>query len=102
MRGASRGEGLGNHVVAIRLSPAGTLQTGFRLGDGIPAVIGFSPPGVARFNPFLPDGGVAECYGAGLLSDGSLVTTGYGRATAAGVPSSMGWIARRHSLPTRA
>jgi uncharacterized delta-60 repeat protein len=85
------GEGLGNHVVVIRLTPAGTLQPGFRFGDGIPAVIGFSPPGVARLNPFLPDGGLAECYGAGVLSDGSVVTTGYGRATAAGVPSSLGY-----------
>jgi uncharacterized delta-60 repeat protein len=85
------GDGLGNHVVMIRLTPAGLPQTGFRLGEGIPAVIGFSPPGVARFNPFLPDGGVAECYAAGMLSDGSIVTTGYGRATAAGVPSSMGY-----------
>jgi uncharacterized delta-60 repeat protein len=89
---ANLGEGLGNHVIVIRLTATGVLQTGFRLGDGIPAVIGFSPPGVARFNPFLPDGGAAECYGLGLLSDGSLVTTGYGRATAAGVPSSMGYM----------
>lgn len=85
------GEGLGNHAVVIRLTAMGALQTGFRLGDGIPAVVSFSPPGVARFNPFLPDGGIAECYDAGLLSDGSLVTTGYGRATAPGVPSSMGY-----------
>jgi uncharacterized delta-60 repeat protein len=88
---ANLGEGLGNHVVVIRLTAAGVLQPGFRLGDGIPAVISFSPPGVARFNPFLPDGGAAECYAADLLSDGSLVTPGYGRATAAGVMSSMGY-----------
>jgi hypothetical protein len=46
---------------------------------------------VSRFNPFLADGGVAECYGIGRLSTGHFVTTGYGRATAAGVPSSLGY-----------
>ncbi len=85
------GEGLGNHVMVIRLTPAGVLQPGFRFGDGIPGIIGFSTPGVARLNPFLPDGGLAECYSVGRLSTGHFVTTGYGRATAAGVPSSMGY-----------
>lgn len=85
------GDGLGNHVIVLRLTPAGVLQPGFRLGEEIPAVIDASPAGVARFNPFLPDSGAAECYAADLLSDGSLVTTGYGRATGLGVTSSMGY-----------
>jgi hypothetical protein len=85
------GDGLGNHVIVIKLGPSGTLATDFRYGDGIPAVINFSPLGVSRFNPFLDDGGVAECYAVGRQSTGHLVTTGYGRATAAGVQSSLGY-----------
>jgi uncharacterized delta-60 repeat protein len=85
------GDGLGNHVVLIKLTPNGTPAADFRFGDGIPGIINFSPLGVSRFNSFLSDGGVAECYAAGKLSTGHFVTTGYGRATAAGVPSSLGY-----------
>lgn len=69
------GDGLGNHIVLIKLKPNGTPDAEFGFGIAL--------PGVARTNPFLDDGGVAECYGVAEQSDGRLVTTGYGRATAA-------------------
>jgi uncharacterized delta-60 repeat protein len=77
------GDGLGNHIVVIRLRPDGTPDADF--GFGIVA------PGVARANPFLDDGGVAECYQVGKQSSGRYVTTGYGRATVANGSSSYGW-----------
>jgi uncharacterized delta-60 repeat protein len=77
------GEGLGNHVMLIKLKPDGTPDTSFRFG--------INAPGVSRFNPFLTDGGVAECYGVARQSTGRLVTTGYGRATAANTLSSYGY-----------
>jgi uncharacterized delta-60 repeat protein len=77
------GDGLGNHIVIIRLRPNGTPDPDF--GFGIVA------PGVARANPFLDDGGVAECYQVGKQSSGRYVTTGYGRATVANGSSSYGW-----------
>ena len=43
------------------------------------------------FNPFVADGGFAECYAAVKLSDGSYVTTGYGGATAEGDASTLGF-----------
>jgi uncharacterized delta-60 repeat protein len=43
--------------------------------DGMPDTT-FSGDGIVRFSPFLL--GMAECYGVGVQSDGSLVTTGYG------------------------
>jgi uncharacterized delta-60 repeat protein len=77
------GDGLGNHIVVIRLRPDGTPDPEF--GFGIAA------PGVARANPFLDDGGAAECYQVGKQSSGRYVTTGYGRATVANGLSSYGW-----------
>jgi uncharacterized delta-60 repeat protein len=77
------GEGLGNHIVLIKLRPDGTQDPTF--GFGIAA------PGVARANPFLDDGGVAECYQVAKQSNGRYVTTGYGRATIMGGSSSYGW-----------
>ena len=74
------GEGLGNHIVAIKLTPAGTRDMTF--GHGI------VDRGVARSNPFVDDGGAAECYAVTLQSSGRIVSTGYGRATKAGVASS--------------
>jgi hypothetical protein len=47
---------------------------------------------VARFNPFLEDGGVAECYDVTVQSSGRLVTTGYGTATAAATASTLGYL----------
>ena len=77
------GEGLGNHIVLIRLRPDGTPDANF--GFGIAA------PGVVRSNPFLDDGGVAECYALGKQSSGRYVTVGYGRATVANGSSSYDW-----------
>lgn len=77
------GDGLGNHIVLIRLTPDGTPDESFGFGIAL--------PGVARSNPFLDDGGVAECYAVGKQSNGRYVTTGYGRATAANRSSSYGW-----------
>jgi uncharacterized delta-60 repeat protein len=77
------GESFGNHVLAIRLLPDGTPDPAFKAG--------IAQPGVIRANPFIEDGGVAECYAIGKQSNGRYVSTGYGRATAAGVASSLGW-----------
>jgi uncharacterized delta-60 repeat protein len=77
------GEGLGNHVIVIKLKPDGTPDASFRYG--------INAPGASRFNPFLTDGGVAECYNLARQSTGRLVTTGYGRATAANTLSSYGY-----------
>lgn len=74
------GEGLGNHILAIKLTPAGTRDMTF--GHGI------VDRGVARTNPFVDDGGIAECYALTVQSNGRIVSTGYGRATKAGVASS--------------
>ncbi|HET9953940.1 MAG TPA: hypothetical protein VFQ61_05535 [Polyangiaceae bacterium] len=77
------GDGLGNHFVVIRLLPNGTPDPNFGFGIGA--------PGVARGNPFLDDGGIAECYNVTRQSNGRYVTTGYGRATAVNTSSSFGW-----------
>ncbi len=69
------GEGLGNHILVIKLTPEGTPDPSFGFG--------IASPGVARANPFLDDGGVAECYNVAVQSSGRYVTTGYGRATVA-------------------
>jgi uncharacterized delta-60 repeat protein len=74
------GEGFGNYIVAIKLTPAGARDMTF--GHGI------VDRGVARSNPFVDDGGAAECYALTRQSDGRIVSTGYGRATKAGVASS--------------
>lgn len=89
-------ETLRNHVVLIRLNPDGTLDSSFG-GFVDPASSGeavglVATPGVAVFNPFVADGGFAECYAVVKLSDGSYVTTGYGAATAEGVPSTTGFL----------
>jgi uncharacterized delta-60 repeat protein len=91
----SLGETLKNHVILIRLNPDGTLDENFG-GFVEPASSGeavglTATPGVAVFNPFVADGGFAECYAAAPLSDGSYVTTGYGAATAEGVASTLGF-----------
>jgi uncharacterized delta-60 repeat protein len=77
------GDSFGNHVLAIRLLPSGAPDPAFKAG--------IAAPGVIRANPFIEDGGVAECYAIGKQSSGRYVSTGYGRATAAGVASSLGW-----------
>jgi uncharacterized delta-60 repeat protein len=88
------GEGLGNHVFLIRLNADGTLDTsfgGFVFPEDSTEAAGGARPGVAIYNPFKVDGGFAEAYGAARLSSGDYVTTGYGRATAADTPSTLGF-----------
>lgn len=77
------GAGLGNHILVLRLTPAGKLDTNFGFG--------IVDKGVVRTNPFVNDGGLAECYNVAVQSSGRYVTTGYGRATAAGATSSYGY-----------
>ena len=67
------GDGLGNHVVLIRLKPDGTVDPAFGFGTTAPGVAGQT-----KFNPFLTTGGFAEAYGVGRQSTGRYVTTGYG------------------------
>jgi uncharacterized delta-60 repeat protein len=66
------GQGLGNHVVLIRLLPNGTPDPAFGFGTS-PAI-----PGQTKFNPFVSTGGFAEAYAVVQQSFGRLVTTGYG------------------------
>jgi uncharacterized delta-60 repeat protein len=77
------GPGFENHIVVLRLDPDGTLDPEF--GFGIPAA------GATRFNPFIDDGGAAECYAVGQQSNGRYVSTGYGRATGAAQVSKYGY-----------
>jgi uncharacterized delta-60 repeat protein len=89
------GDTLRNHVILIRLNSGGTLDETFG-GFIEPASSGeavglTATPGIAIFNPFVADGGFAECYTAVPLSDGSYVTTGYGGATGEGVASTLGF-----------
>jgi uncharacterized delta-60 repeat protein len=77
------GTGFGNHVVLLRLLEDGTPDTDFGFG--------IASPGATRFNPFVDDGGMAECYSAGIQSNGRIVTTGYGYATAANTISKYGY-----------
>lgn len=66
-----------NTIFVLRLSATGEPDGTLTYGE--PAV-----PGVFAANPFAVDGGIAECYAAKRQSNGRYVTTGYGRATAAG------------------
>jgi uncharacterized delta-60 repeat protein len=77
---ANFGAGFGNHVVAIRLLPDGTPDPEFGFGIAL--------PGATRFNPFVDNGGAAECYAIVKQSSGRYVTTGYGAVTATGLSSS--------------
>lgn len=89
------GDSLRNHVILIHLNADGTLDEsfgGFVTPDSSATAVGLTAtPGVAVFNPFVGDGGFAECYAAVQLSDGSWVTTGYGGATGEGVASTLGF-----------
>lgn len=89
------GDGYRHHVILIRLTPAGELDSNFG-GFIEPAEtgtdLGLDPqPGVAVFNPFRVDGGFAECYSVTRQSGGGYVTTGYGGATGDGVDSTLGY-----------
>jgi len=85
------GGSLGNHVVLMRLSTAGALDSTFAGFSTEPATVP-ARAGIAVFNPFKVDGGVAECYAAEKQSSGNYVTTGYGSVTAAGRASSLGYV----------
>jgi uncharacterized delta-60 repeat protein len=77
------GDSFGNHIVVIRLRANGTPDPSFKSGIAL--------PGVVRANPFIDDGGVAECYAVAKQSTGRYISTGYGRATAANSASGLGW-----------
>lgn len=64
------GEGEKNHIAVLRLNPDGTPDEGFGFGTG--------SPGLTKFNPFKPKGGMAEAYAVVRQSSGAYVTTGYG------------------------
>lgn len=71
------GEQTANKIVLLRLNADGTLDSTF--GEG----------GVAEANPFSHDDGttpwgMAEAYAAGQQSNGSYVTSGYGREASSG------------------
>jgi uncharacterized delta-60 repeat protein len=83
-----------NNPILIQLTPAGLPDPNFGF-TAAPAsnLLGTTPiPGVAVFNPFAVDGGVAECYATARQSSGRLVTTGYGMATVANGPSTLGYL----------
>lgn len=85
------GTGLGNHVMLFRLTAAGALDATFG-GFSTETATVPARPGVAVFNPFKVDGGVAESYGVGYQqSTASYVTAGYGSATGTGVASTLGY-----------
>ncbi|WP_420468361.1 hypothetical protein [Panacagrimonas sp.] len=86
------GEGLGNHVILIRLTNTGELDTTFGGFSSEPDLVA-AAPGIVAFNPYKDDGGFAECYAALPQSSGSFVTTGYGAATSTGsvTGSSLGY-----------
>lgn len=66
------GQGLGNHVVLLRLLENGAVDPGFGFGTTVPT------PGQTKFNPFVDVGGFAEAYSVVRQSSGRYVTTGYG------------------------
>lgn len=83
------GDGLGNHIILIKLLEDGSEDASF--GDFIfPAngPAGIARPGVAVFNPFREAAGFAEAYGAVRQSNGDYITTGYGAANNGTVPDS--------------
>jgi uncharacterized delta-60 repeat protein len=67
------GQGLGNHVVLIRLKADGTVDPAFGFGTSTPGL-----PGQTKINPFVGVGGAAEAYGVVRQSSGRFVTGGYG------------------------
>jgi uncharacterized delta-60 repeat protein len=86
--------GIGNTVILFRLNANGTLDNTFGGFSSEPTLVA-ATPGIAAFNPFKVDGGVAECYAVGRQSTGSYVTTGYGGATSNPAPpagSTLGYL----------
>ncbi|MGQ7844485.1 delta-60 repeat domain-containing protein [Granulosicoccus sp. 3-233] len=90
------GDGFANHVILFKLNADGTLDSNFGnfiVPESTGTELGLAAqPGVAVFNPFRVDGGFAEAYAASRQSDGSYVTTGYGRATGEDIPSTLGFL----------
>ncbi len=90
------GDGFANHVILFKLNADGTLDSNFGnfiVPESTGTELGLdAQPGVAVFNPFRVDGGFAEAYSAARQSDGSYVTTGYGRATGEDIPSTLGFL----------
>ncbi len=78
--GFSNTPGVGNTVILFRLNNIGELDPTFGGFSSEPTLVP-ETPGIAVFNPFKVDGGVAECYAIGRQSTGRYVTTGYGGAT---------------------
>lgn len=89
------GDGIRHHVILIRLTAAGELDTSFggfvEPADTETDAAITATPGIAVFNPFRVDGGFAECYAVVQQSTGDYVTTGYGGATDTGVSSTLGY-----------
>ena len=77
----------GNHVILIKLKADGTRDTAF--GDIA------NDRGIIHSNPVRLDGGVAECYQVGVQSNGRIITTGYGSATAADTLSRYGYVSTK-------
>lgn len=73
----------GNHIIAIKLKSNGTRDAEF----GHIA----NDRGIIRSNPVIDDGGAAECYALTVQSNGRIVTTGYGSATAPATNSRFGY-----------
>lgn len=81
------GPNQGNHVIVIKLDENGQLDQMFgNFASPQPSPL-TANPGYAVFNPFRPAGGFAECYAAGVQTNGEIVTTGYGAANNGTVPS---------------
>lgn len=68
----SFGQGLGNHVVLVRLLATGQPDPAFGFGTTAPT------PGQTKINPFVAVGGFAEAYAVAQEPSGRYVTTGYG------------------------
>lgn len=85
------GDGLGNHIILIHLNEDGSLDDTFG-GFSSETTVLAATPGIAVFNPFVVDGGFAECYAAAYQEGtASYVTAGYGGATAADTISTLGY-----------
>lgn len=87
------GAGLDNHVVLIQLAADGTPDSSFgNYTEPATSPQNNDGPGIAIFNPFVPDSGFAEAYAAVTQSTGGIVASGYGAATGGPtVQSSLGY-----------
>lgn len=74
-----------HHIQILHLDESGEPVEGFGFQANADTC-GAPQDGVICANPNLAGGGFAEAYSAALQSDGSIVTTGYGRADDAELP----------------